>query len=62
MARGVVVLIPAWNPREDLYSFVAELLSVGFAAVVAVDDGSDSSCRGVFDSLAAQGCMCFDMR
>jgi glycosyltransferase involved in cell wall biosynthesis len=55
MARGVVVLIPAWNPREDLCSFVAELLSVGFAAVVVVDDGSDSSCREVFDSLTGAG-------
>ena len=55
MSRGAVVLIPAWNPAEDLCSFVAELLSVGFSVVVLVDDGSDSSCRRVFDSLAGAG-------
>ncbi len=55
MSRGAVVLIPAWNPAQELCSFVAELLRVGFAAVVVVDDGSDSSCRGLFDSLAGPG-------
>jgi glycosyltransferase involved in cell wall biosynthesis len=55
MSRGTVVLIPAWNPVEDLCPFVAGLLSVGFAAVVVVDDGSGSSCRGVFDSLTGAG-------
>ncbi|HMH16478.1 MAG TPA: bifunctional glycosyltransferase family 2/GtrA family protein [Edaphobacter sp.] len=55
MSRGFVVLIPAWNPAEDLCPFVAELFSVGFAAVVVVDDGSDSSSRGVFDSLSGTG-------
>jgi glycosyltransferase involved in cell wall biosynthesis len=55
MSRGAVVLIPTWNPAEELCSFVAELLSVGFSAVVVVDDGSDLSCRRVFDSLAGAG-------
>ena len=55
MSRSTVVLIPAWNPAEDLCSFVAGLLGVGFSAVVVVDDGSDSSCRRVFDSLNGSG-------
>jgi glycosyltransferase involved in cell wall biosynthesis len=55
MSRGAVVLIPAWNPTEDLCSFVAELFGVGFSVVVVVDDGSDSSCQEVFDSLAGAG-------
>lgn len=55
MSRGAVVLIPARNPKEDFCVLVAELRSAGFPAVVVVDDGSDSSCRGVFDSLAGPG-------
>lgn len=55
MSRGAVVLIPAWNPAEDFCSFVAELFRVGFSVVVVVDDGSELSCRGVFDSLAGSG-------
>ena len=55
MSRSTVVLIPAWNPAEDLCPFVAGLLTVGFSAVVVVDDGSDSSCRRVFDSLNGSG-------
>jgi glycosyltransferase involved in cell wall biosynthesis len=55
MSRGTAVLIPARNPAEDFCSFVSELFSVGFAVVVVVDDGSDSSCREVFDALAGSG-------
>jgi glycosyltransferase involved in cell wall biosynthesis len=55
MLRSTVVLIPARNPTEDLRAFIAELLRAGFAAVVVVDDGSDPSCRVVFDSLEGPG-------
>jgi len=55
MPRGTAVLIPARDPAEDLCSFVAKLFSVGFSVVVVVDDGSSSSCREVFDSLAGSG-------
>jgi glycosyltransferase involved in cell wall biosynthesis len=55
--RNIAVLIPAYNPDLRLPQFVAELLERGFGAVLVVNDGSDTSCEGVFQEIAAiPGC------
>ncbi len=53
--KNVAVLIPAYQPDELLVRTVSGLLENGAGRVVVVDDGSDSACRKVFDSVEAMG-------
>ena len=46
----VVVLIPAYQPDEELVKLVKQLKSESFSCLV-VDDGSDTSCAPVFDAI-----------
>jgi len=49
----VAVLIPAWEPDGSIASLIQSLISLGFGAVVLVDDGSSSSaCAVLFEHLA----------
>ncbi len=48
-----VVVIPALNPSKLLADYAGELINAGIDAVIAVDDGSGSEYKGVFDSLRA---------
>ena len=48
----IAVLIPARGPEMRLPALVQELVAAGFGAVILVDDGSPSSCAGIFDAAA----------
>lgn len=53
-ARGLsrlAVLIPAWEPDEQLAQLAAELAQQGFGAVLLVNDGSDSRYQPLFDRI-----------
>ncbi|SNS36135.1 Glycosyl transferase family 2 [Granulicella rosea] len=52
---SVAVLIPAWQPETVLIALTEELMSAGFGAVIAVDDGSGSAFEGVFARLRLRG-------
>ena len=47
----VVAVIPAFNPDNRLPSYVSELRESGFDTIVVVDDGSEDSCKSIFNDL-----------
>ncbi len=49
---NIAVLIPAYNPEEPLLLLVDALIKLDFPLIVVVNDGSEPSCRGIFDKLA----------
>jgi len=53
MKQLVTVLIPAYKPSVDLLSLVRNLITLGFAHIVVVDDGSGPDYTGIFASLAS---------
>jgi len=52
-----VVIIPALNPDERLFSLVNELKSLGQAYIVVVDDGSSAEYQSIFHRLETLGCL-----
>ena len=57
MSLPVLAVMPAYRPDAHLAERAAALRAVGFAGVVAVDDGSPAEFRAHFDALAAvDGC------
>jgi glycosyltransferase involved in cell wall biosynthesis len=48
----LTVLIPAWQPEQQLAVLVAALVAQGFGAVIIVDDGSTQSCAALFEEIA----------
>jgi len=51
------ILIPAFNPAEDLSDYVNTLRSRGFKHILIVDDGSNEKCRNIFNDIAKiKGC------
>lgn len=50
-----VILIPAYDPNEQLLKTVKGLLAAGVGPIVVVDDGSSSSCAAYFDALEELG-------
>ncbi len=54
---NIAVLIPAYNPKEPLLLLVEALIKFDFRRIVVVNDGSEPSCREIFDKLAGmQNC------
>ncbi len=49
---NIAVLIPSYNPEEPLLLLVEALIRLDFRQIVVVNDGSEPSCRGIFDKLA----------
>src|SRR5512147_2155671 len=49
---NIAVLIPAYNPEEPLLLLVDALTKLDFPLIVVVNDGSEPSCRGIFEKLA----------
>lgn len=46
--KNIPVLIPAYNPGEELVKLVEALINEGVAHIVIVNDGSQSQCKSVF--------------
>lgn len=46
-----VVLIPAYNPTDDLVGFVRQLAATDPEAIVIVDDGSSKECNSIFQDV-----------
>lgn len=53
--RQTAVLVPAYEPDDRLPPYVRELLSLGAATVVVVDDGSGSDYDAIFEETKAAG-------
>jgi glycosyltransferase involved in cell wall biosynthesis len=52
---NIAILIPAYNPSEELASFVERLASSNVTAVIVVNDGSDPGCGPTFQKLRGEG-------
>jgi glycosyltransferase involved in cell wall biosynthesis len=52
---NIAILIPAYNPSEELASFVERLASSNVTAVIVVNDGSDPGCAPTFQKLQGEG-------
>lgn len=58
-AGQTVILIPAYEPNEQLLKTVKGLLAAEIGPIVVVDDGSSRSCAAYFDVLEDLGvCVC----
>jgi putative flippase GtrA len=50
---NAAVLIPAYNPNQNLVRVVQNLVGAGMTELVVVDDGSHEDCQPIFDQVAA---------
>ena len=57
MKWNCVILIPAYNPPEDLLAHLTELRQHGFADFILVDDGSSAARKNVFEQAERMGCV-----
>lgn len=51
-----ILLIPAYNPDESLPGLIEELKEEGSWHFIIVNDGSDESCKPVFECVKKSGC------
>ena len=51
---SAVILIPAYQPSQELLGVVDGLISLGAARIVVVDDGSSQAHQSLFDSIASR--------
>lgn len=51
VGREIAVLIPAWQPGDQLLPLVTSLNAAGISTIVVVDDGSGPDYRHIFDTL-----------
>jgi glycosyltransferase involved in cell wall biosynthesis len=49
----LAILIPAWQPEQQLTVLTETLVAQGFGAILIVDDGSGESCSALFEHLAS---------
>ena len=50
----VSILIPAFNPDEQLLQLIDNLISSGFDSIVVVNDGSSDRCTPIFDKIQSK--------
>lgn len=49
--RQISILIPAYNPEQQLLLLIKELTDYGFTSIIVVNDGSAVSCAPVFNAI-----------
>lgn len=49
---NVYIVIPAYNPGEELVEYVLQLINKGFDRILLVDDGSRQECKRIFHALS----------
>jgi glycosyltransferase involved in cell wall biosynthesis len=49
----LAIVIPAWQPEEQLVSLALRLAAGGFGAILVVNDGSDERCSALFNGIAS---------
>lgn len=50
--KGYAIVIPAYEPSEELYWYIWELIQAEVAQVIVVDDGNDASYEALFNQIA----------
>ena len=48
----ICVVIPAFDPDEELLDYVERLIASGIDKIILIDDGSDTKCKWIFDDLS----------
>ena len=56
MKKESVILIPAYDPPDNLIMYVADLMEAGYEDIIVVDDGSRDDKQYIFDTLEDGGC------
>lgn len=57
MVKGIVLIIPAYNPDEKFVFFLDKLTADGWKDIIVVDDGSKQECQHYFKEAADKyGC------
>ena len=56
MKNNLVILIPSYEPTEELTKVVSELKQQQWQNIVVVDDGSGSDYKNYFSACQQQGC------
>ena len=56
MRKESVILIPAYDPPDNLIMYVADLMEAGYEDIIVVDDGSRDDKQYIFDTLEDGGC------
>lgn len=52
-----MIIIPALNPKDELYQYVLDLIQNGFSKLILINDGSSTEARCIFDKIAEiDGC------
>ncbi|MGD6776414.1 glycosyltransferase [Sutcliffiella horikoshii] len=49
--NGVTVLIPAYNPDEQLIRLIRDIVKEGFKQILVVNDGSKPECDSIFNKI-----------
>jgi glycosyltransferase involved in cell wall biosynthesis len=49
--EDITIIIPAYNPDEELTRLVDDIISAQFSRVIIVNDGSNEECTGIFREL-----------
>lgn len=49
--NGVTVLIPAYNPDEQLIKLIRDIVKEGFKQILVVNDGSKPECASIFKKI-----------
>jgi dolichol-phosphate mannosyltransferase len=49
--KKTMIVIPAYNPGEELVPYVEELVQSGFKSILVIDDGSRESCMPIFNKI-----------
>lgn len=57
MIKGIILIIPAYNPDKKFTDFLDKLTADGWKDIIVVDDGSRPECQQYFDTAVNQyGC------
>jgi len=50
--KNCLIVIPAYDPNENLVQYVKDLIAHGFSSLLIIDDGSKEETKPIFDKLA----------
>ncbi|MDO4805379.1 MAG: glycosyltransferase [Lachnospiraceae bacterium] len=56
MIKECVILIPAYDPPDNLIQYIEDLMEAGYEDIIVVDDGSREDKQYIFDTLEDGGC------
>ena len=49
--KNTILIIPAYNPQENIHELINELLKDNYLQIVIINDGSEKSCNLIFENI-----------